>query len=78
VFNGWWGMTSDIVMIALVAAGIALTMAYFFVAVQMWRRHARTERQKEAATRKLHAERLTDERRRSASSPPSGNRQIAA
>jgi C4-dicarboxylate-specific signal transduction histidine kinase len=71
-------MTSDIVMIALVLAGIALTLAYFFVAVQMWRRLARTERQKEAASRRLHAERLTDERRRALSSTPSGNRQIAA
>jgi hypothetical protein len=71
-------MNSDIVMIALVAAGIALTMAYFFVAVQMWRRHGRTERRKEAAARKLHADRLMLDRRRSASSAPSDNRQIAA
>jgi hypothetical protein len=71
-------MSSDIVMIALVIAGIALTVAYFFVAVQMWRRHARTERQKEAAARKLHAERLMLGRQRSASSAPSGSRQIAA
>jgi Na+/melibiose symporter-like transporter len=71
-------MNSDIVMIAMVVAGIALTMAYFFVAVQMWRRHARTERQKEAASRRLHADRLTEDRRRSTSSKPSGNRRIAA
>jgi hypothetical protein len=70
-------MNSDIVMIALAVAGMALTIAYFFVAVQMWRRHARTERQKEAASRKLHAERLTDDRR-VASSTPSSRRQIAA
>jgi hypothetical protein len=70
-------MNSDIVMIALAVAGMALTLAYFFAAAQMWRRHARTERQKEAAFRRLHAERLTDERR-VASSTPSGNRQIAA
>jgi Flp pilus assembly protein TadB len=72
------GMNSDIVMIALVLAGIALTLAYFVVAVQMWRRHGRTQRVREAALRRLHAERLTDDRRRSASSTPSGNRQIAA
>jgi hypothetical protein len=71
-------MSSDIVMIALVIAGIALTVAYFFVAVQMWRRHARIERLKEAAARRLHTERLTDDRRQSASPPPSGSRQIAA
>jgi hypothetical protein len=71
-------MSSDIVMIALVIAGIALTVAYFFVAVQMWRRHARTERLKEAAARKLHAERLMPDRHRSAASAPSGDRQIAA
>lgn len=72
-------MSSDIVMIALVIAGIALTVAYFFVAVQMWRRHTRTERQKEAAARKLHSERLMMlGRHRSASSAPSGDRQIAA
>jgi hypothetical protein len=70
-------MNSDIVMIALAAAGMGLTLAYFFVAVQMWRRHGRAERQKEAAFRRLHAERLTDERR-GASSSPSGNRRIAA
>jgi len=71
-------MISDIVMIALVMAGIALTMAYFVVAVQMWRRHARAERQKQAASSRLHVERLSDERRRSASSNPSRNGQIAA
>ena len=71
-------MSSDIVMIALVVVGIALTMAYFFVAVQMWRRQARTERQKEVASHRLHAERLTDYRHRSAASTVSGNRQIAA
>jgi Na+/melibiose symporter-like transporter len=71
-------MSSDVVMIALVLAGIALTIAYFFVAVQMWRRHARAEREKEAAARKLHADRLMLGRQRSASSAPSDNRQIAA
>jgi hypothetical protein len=69
-------MNSDIVMIALAVAGMALTMAYFFVALQMWRLQARTERQKQAASGRLHAERLDD--RRVASSTPSGNRQIAA
>jgi hypothetical protein len=69
-------MNSDIVMIALAVAGMALTIAYVFVALQMWGRHARTERQKEAASRRLHAERLDD--RQVASSTPSGNRQIAA
>jgi hypothetical protein len=67
-------MTSDIVMIALVLAGIALTIAYFYVAVLWGRRHARRERQKDAALRKLHTERL----RSAAPSPPGSDRQIAA
>jgi hypothetical protein len=66
-------MNSDIVMIALVLAGIALTMTYFYVAVLLWRRHARRERQKDAALRKLHTERLH------AVKPSQGSdRQIAA
>lgn len=71
-------MSSDIVMIALAVAGIALTVAYFFAAVQMWRRHARLERRKEAAVRRLHSERLTGDGRSAASSSSSGARQIAA
>ena len=66
-------MSSDIVMIALVLTGIALTIAYFYVAVLLWRRHARRDRQKEAALRKLHAERL-----RPTTPSPGTDRQIAA
>ena len=66
-------MNSDIVMIALVLAGIALTITYFYVAVLLWRRHARRERQKEVALRKLHTERL-----RSAATSPGSDRQVAA
>jgi hypothetical protein len=74
-------MISDIVMIALVLAGIALTLSYFYVAVLLWRRHARSERRKQAALRMLHAERL---RPNDAVSPgqdpsiPANDRQIAA
>jgi hypothetical protein len=51
-------MSSDIVMMALVLAGLALTVTYFFVAVLLWRQHTQREREKDAAQRKLHAERL--------------------
>jgi hypothetical protein len=66
-------MNSDIVMIALVLAGIALTITYFYVAVLLWRRHARRERQNDAALRKLHTDRL-----RSTTPSPGSDRQIAA
>ncbi len=71
-------MSSDAVMIALAVAGMALTLVYFFVAVQTWRRQARAGQLKEAAARSLHAERLSRERRPIASTAPSGKRQIAA
>jgi heme/copper-type cytochrome/quinol oxidase subunit 2 len=51
-------MSLDIVMMALVLSGLALTITYFYVAVLLWRQHARREGEKEAAQRKLHADRL--------------------
>jgi hypothetical protein len=77
-------MSSDIVMMALVLAGVALTFAYFYVAVLLWRQHTQRERQKEAAQRKLHAERFAQgPRSAAAASPaaaanPASDRQIAA
>jgi hypothetical protein len=69
-------MISDIVMIALVLAGIALTLSYFYVAVLLWRRHARSERRKLAALHMLHAERLRPNN--PDPSIPANDRQIAA
>ena len=69
-------MNSDIVMIALVLAGIALTLSYFYVAVLLWRLHARSERRKLAALRMLHAERLQPNN--PDPSIPANDRQIAA
>jgi ABC-type nickel/cobalt efflux system permease component RcnA len=75
-------MSSDIVMMALVLAGLALTVTYFYVAVLLWRQHARRERQKEAAQRKLHAERLAHGLAPGLAvglrSSPASDRQIAA
>jgi hypothetical protein len=80
---GGSGMSSDIVMMALVLAGLALTITYFYVAVLLWRQHAQREREKEAAQRKLHAERLQGLRSAASTSPaaatsPASDRQIAA
>jgi hypothetical protein len=66
-------MNSDIVMIALVLAGIALTITYFYVAVLLWRQHARRERQKDTALRQLHTDRV-----RPATSSLGSDRKIAA
>jgi hypothetical protein len=69
-------MSSDVVMMALVLAGLALTITYFYVAVLLWRQHAQRERENEAMQRKLHAERLAQGLRPAASLP--SDRQIAA
>jgi hypothetical protein len=70
-------MSSDVVMMALVLAGLALTITYFYVAVLLWRQHAQRERENEATQRKLHAEWLAQGLRPPATSPAS-DRQIAA
>jgi hypothetical protein len=64
-------MSSDIVMIALVLAGIALTITYFYVATLFWRQHTRRERKNAAVLRDLHAKHI-----RPAS--PADDRKIAA
>jgi hypothetical protein len=72
-------MSSDVVMMVMAIAGIGLTLAYFYVAVSLWRQNARSAQQKEADLRKLHAERLRAGR--AATSPvksPASDRQIAA
>jgi hypothetical protein len=74
-------MSSDIVMMALVLAGLALTITYFYVAVLLWRRHAQRERRQEAAQRQLHGERLAQGLRSAspaAAARPASDRQIAA
>jgi CHASE1-domain containing sensor protein len=74
-------MSSDIVMMALVLAGLALTITYFYVAVHLWRQHAQRELEKEAAQRALHTERLGNrltEGRTEGRRQPASERQIAA
>jgi hypothetical protein len=77
-------MSSDIVMMALVLAGLALTITYFCVAVLLWRQHTQRQRQLEVAQRNLHAQRLAHELRSAASASPAdatnpgSDRQIAA
>ena len=50
-------MSLDMVMMALVVAGLALSITYFYAAMRLSRQYARREREKASAQRKLHAER---------------------
>lgn len=73
-------MSSDIVMMGLVLAGMGLTMTYFYVALRSWRKDSRLERERADALRTLHSERLVKGRpseTRVPVSAPVRNRQAA-
>jgi hypothetical protein len=55
-------MGFDIVLIALIVGGIALSGAYVRAEYVHWRAHGVTQRRREAALRELHAASISDQR----------------
>jgi hypothetical protein len=54
-------MSFDVVLIALLVGGIALSAAYVRAEYLGWREHGAAERRKEAALRELHAASLSEQ-----------------
>jgi hypothetical protein len=54
-------MGFDIVLIAVIVSGIALSAAYVRAEYLGWREHGAVERRREAALRELHAESLSEQ-----------------
>lgn len=54
-------MSFDVVLIALLVGGIALSAAYVRAEYVGWREHRAAERRKEAALRELHAASLSEQ-----------------
>ena len=55
-------MGFDVVLIAVIVGGIALSGAYVRAEYRGWREHGAAQRRREAAVRQLHAESLSDQR----------------
>lgn len=55
-------MGFDIVLIALIVGGIALSGAYVRAEYLGWRTHGATQRRREAALRELHAASISEQR----------------
>jgi len=55
-------MGFDVVLIAIIVGGIALSVAYVRAEYLGWRRHGAAQRRREAAQSQLHAESLSDQR----------------
>jgi hypothetical protein len=55
-------MSFDVLMVALVLAGIGLSAAYVSAEYRNWREHGAAERRRAAALRELHAARLSEQR----------------
>ena len=55
-------MGFDVVLIAIIVGGIALSGAYVRAEYLGWRRHGAAQRRREAAQSQLHAESLSDQR----------------
>jgi hypothetical protein len=54
-------MSFDILLMAIVAAGIGLSAAYVRAEYINWRRHGAAARRRESALRELHAARLSEQ-----------------
>jgi len=55
-------MGFDVVLVAIIVGGIALSVAYVRAEYLGWRRHGAAQRRREAAQSQLHAESLSDQR----------------
>jgi hypothetical protein len=55
-------MGFDVVLIAIIVGGLALSVAYVRAEYLRWREHGATQRRREAASRELHAASLSEQR----------------
>ncbi len=55
-------MGFDVVLIALIVGGLALSGAYVGAEYRSWRKHGAAQRRREAALRELHAASLIEQR----------------